>query len=296
MRAALVIWALKLGWAVQASAAQAPLPALPASEPLEQALPAAQPPITYTGAELDRIVSPIALYPDPLLAQVLAAATFPDQVPDAANWADDHHYLSSSGLAAAISEDRLPWDPSVQSLLPFPSVLEMMASDMAWTDEIRTAFLAQRQDVMDAVQRMRIKARDFGYLHSNDRISVSSGPYVEILPIDPAYIVVPYYDPALVFVAPRRGIAIGAAIRFDFGVRLGPVFSPWGWGVTRFAWADHALILNNVRWERTWVNRASYVHPYTARPIEHHLLIPRTAQEREHERHGRPAGHEKHHG
>ena len=76
MRTALVIWALKLGWAVQASAAQAPLPALPASEPFEQALPAAQPPVTYTAAELDRIVSPIALYPDPLLAQVLAAATF----------------------------------------------------------------------------------------------------------------------------------------------------------------------------------------------------------------------------
>jgi hypothetical protein len=269
---------------------------LPASEPLEQALPAAQPPVTYAAAELDRIVSPIALYPDPLLAQVLAAATFPDQVPDAANWADDHHYLSSSGLTAAISEDRLPWDPSVQSLMPFPSVLEMMASDMAWTEEIGTAFLAQRQDVMDAVQRMRGKARDFGYLHSNDRISVSSGPYVEILPIDPAYIVVPYYDPALVFVAPHRGVAIGAAIRFDFGVRLGPAFSPWGWGVTRFAWADHALILNNVRWERTWANRASYLHPYTVRPIEHHLLIPRTTQEREHERHGRPAGHEKHHG
>jgi hypothetical protein len=142
---------------------------------------------------------------------------------------------------------------------------------------------------MDAVQRMRVKAKDFSFLHSNDRVTVSSGPYVEILPIDPAYMVVPYYDPALVFVAPRRGVVIGAAIRFDFGVRLGPAFSPWGWGVTRFAWADHALILNNVRWERTWANRASYLHPYTVRPVEHHLLIPRTAQEREHERHGRPA-------
>src|SRR4030095_17000961 len=99
MRAALVFWALKLVWAVQAGARQPPLPALPASEPLEQALPAAQPPVTYTAAELDRIVSPIALYPDPLLAQVLAAATFSDQVPDAANWADDHHYLSRRALA-----------------------------------------------------------------------------------------------------------------------------------------------------------------------------------------------------
>ena len=87
---------------------------------------------------------PIALYPDPLLAQVLAAATFPQDVPDAARWADEHHYLTGKALTDAIAADRLPWDPSVQALLPFPSVLEMLASDMPWIhdagrDGFRTA-------------------------------------------------------------------------------------------------------------------------------------------------------------
>jgi Protein of unknown function (DUF3300) len=89
------------------------------------------PPPAYPPQELDRLVSRIALYPDPLLSQILAAATFPDQVPDAAQWADQHHYLTGDALARAISDDHLPWDPSVQALLPFPSVLDMMASDMA---------------------------------------------------------------------------------------------------------------------------------------------------------------------
>jgi len=86
-----------------------------------------QSPPPYSPSQLDRLVSRIALYPDPLLAQVLAAATFPDQIPDAAGWADQHHYLSGEDLARAISDDMLPWDPSAQALLPFPSVLEMMA-------------------------------------------------------------------------------------------------------------------------------------------------------------------------
>src|ERR1700676_325925 len=114
----------------------------------------AQPPLLPPG-ELERLVSRVALYPDPLIAQVLAAATFSDQIPDAARWADQHHYLNGDALARAISDDRLPWDPSVQALLPFPSVLDMMASDMNWTSQLGNAFLAQNADVMDAVQRMR---------------------------------------------------------------------------------------------------------------------------------------------
>lgn len=163
----------------------------------------AQAPPSYSPEQLDRLVSRIALYPDPLLAQVLAAATFSDQIPDAAKWADEHHYLTGDELAKAISEDHLSWDPSVLALLPFPSVLEMMASDMKWTRDMGDAFLAQHQDVMDAIQRMRQKAKDFGYLRSNDRIVVSGGPYIEILPVDPAFICVPAYDPLVVF--SRRG-------------------------------------------------------------------------------------------
>src|SRR5271157_2188252 len=83
--------------------------------------------------QLDNVVSRIALYPDPLLAQVLTAATYSDQIPDAASWADHHSYLSGDELAQAIQEDNPPWDPSVLALLPFPSVLDQMERDMNWT-------------------------------------------------------------------------------------------------------------------------------------------------------------------
>src|SRR5580692_2216092 len=105
-------------------------------------------PPAYPPSELEQLVSRIALYPDPLLAQVLAAATFPDQIPEAARWADEHHYLTGEQLTEAIAADRLTWDPSVQALLPFPSVLDMMASAMPWTQELGEAFLAQREGVM----------------------------------------------------------------------------------------------------------------------------------------------------
>ena len=89
---------------------------------------------------------------------------FPTRYRDAAHWADEHHYLTGQALADSIQADQLPWDPSVQALLPFPSVLAMRSSDMNWTTDLGNAFLAQQQDVMDAVQRERRKARDFGYL------------------------------------------------------------------------------------------------------------------------------------
>src|SRR6516225_1433982 len=120
------------------------------------AIPAlAQAPPSFPPGQLDQLVARIALYPDPLLAQVLAAATYPDQIPDAAAWADEHHYLQGQDLANAISGDQLPWDPSVQALLPFPSVLVMMASAMKWTTQQRDAFLPQQFDVQNAVQHQR---------------------------------------------------------------------------------------------------------------------------------------------
>ncbi len=263
----------------------------------------AQAPPSYAPEQLDRLVARIALYPDPLLAQVLAAATFPDQIPEAARWADQHHYLTGEALAEAIQADQLPWDPSVQALLPFPSVLDMMASNMDWTTDLGNAFLAQQQDVMDAVQRERQRARDFGYLRSNGQIVVSSGPYITIMPVNPAFMVVPYYDPGIVFVRPRPGFVVGGAIRFGFGVTIGGFFRPWGWGVGRFDWRAHSVIINNSPWRRTWVNRREYVHPYPGvrrfppgeRVPERHELHERSERERAAPREGRRP-EEEHHG
>ncbi len=285
------------------SAALTILAAIVAAPAFTQAPP--PPPPSFPPPQLDQLVARIALYPDPLLAQILAAATYPNDIPAAAQWADQHHYLTGQALAAAIGADQLPWDPSVQALLPFPSVLDMMNSDMNWTAQMGNAFLAQPQDVMDAVQRQRALAQRYGYLSTNGQVVVSGGPYITILPVNPGFIVVPYYDPAVVFFAPRPGFVIGGAIHFGFGVTIGGFFAPWGWvaGGIRFDWGAHAVFLNNARWGRTWANRAVYVHPYAGirrpapgfvRPPEAHTLRPRSEPERVAPRQGRPSPREEH--
>jgi hypothetical protein len=294
--------ALFVGSLGSSALAQAPLPAPP--PPDVQGAPLPAPPqvaASYPPQELDRIVSPIALYPDPLLGQVLTAATFSPEIPEAARWADQHHYVPPAELPAAIAADQLPWQPSVQALLPFPQVLGMMAGDMPWTEEIGAAFLAGPDQVMDAVQRMRQSAYNYGYLRSNAQVVVRRGPFIEIVPVDPAFVVVPYYNPAVVFVTPRPGVVVAGAVRFGFGVRLGVAFAPWGWGTTRFGWGEHVLVVNNAPWRRTWVNRAVYVHPFVAVPryavprgavvargasVEAHAVHARTERERAAEREG----------
>jgi hypothetical protein len=260
------------------------------------------PPPPLPPAQLDRLVDRIALYPDPLLAQILAAATYSDQIPDAARWADQHHYLSGQALANAVQADQLPWDPSVQALLPFPSVLDMMASDIGWTQQIGDAFLAQQQDVMDAVQRERAKAREYGYLRTNGQVVASGGPYITIMPANPNFIVLPAYDPGVVFFPPRPGFVVGGAIHFGFGITIGTFFRPWGWGYNSFDWGRHVVVINNAPWRRTWAGRAAYVHPYAApvrrfegpRPVERHELHERTPAEREAPRRGERAPREEH--
>jgi len=246
------------------------------------------PPPMLPPGELDRLVSRIALYPDPLLAQVLAGATYTDEIPQAASWAEQHSYLHGDALAHAISEDHLPWDPSVQALLPFPSVLDMMARDMAWTSQLGNAFMAQQQDVMDAVQRERHRAYDYGYLRTGSQVVVTPGPYITIAPVNPGFYYVPLYDPLIVFAPPRPGFFVGGAIRFGGGITIGAAFAPWGWGFARFGWANHAVIINNHPWTRTWAGRREYVHPYNlpryapGRRVEHHEV--RGGERREEER------------
>jgi len=267
-----------------------------APPPQDQAPPSLPP------EQLDRLVSRVALYPDPLLAQVLAAATFPDDIQPAAQWADEHHYLRGQELANAIQGDQLPWDPSVQALLPFPNVLDEMANDMNWTQQLGNAFLTQRQDVMDAVQRERHKAYEYGYLRSNQQVVVNPGPYISIAPANPDYVVVPYYDPAVVYFAPRPGFFVGGAIRFGFGISVGTWFRPWGWGYSRFDWGRHEFFVNDHRWDRRWDNRRMYVHPGygpgvrrwdAGRRAEPHQLIRRDEHERRafHEGRERPEEH-----
>ncbi|MDE3196866.1 MAG: DUF3300 domain-containing protein, partial [Acidobacteriota bacterium] len=235
----------------------------------------------FTPQQLDGMVSRIALYPDPLLAQILTASTYSNDIPDAAGWARAHAYLSGGDpLARAIRDDNLPWDPSIVSLLPFPQVLDIMAGDMGWTQQLGNAVLADRGAVMDAIQRQRALAYNYGYLRTNGQIRVvTPGPAdIEILPVDPAYVYVPYYDPYVVYARPRPGFFLGGAITFGPRVGIG-VFAPWGWGGTAFGWRNHAIIVNNRPWQRTWTNRDVYVHPYAAprpqivdRRTEHHEL------------------------
>jgi hypothetical protein len=253
------------------------------------------PPPLMGPADLDRLVQRVALYPDSLLAQVMAAATYSDQIPEADQWANQHAALHGDALAHAIEEDHLPWDASVQALLPFPQTLELMAGDMAWTQQLGNAFLAQRNDVMDAVQRDRRAAERFGYLRTNGYYSVvNAGGFIEINPVVAGVFVVPVYNPAVVFYAPRPGFAIGAAISFGPRIALGVSFAPWGWGpgvIARFDWGGHGVFVNNHPWGRTWVNRGTYVHPSAlphyepARRVESHRVPPPRRIE---ERRGRP--------
>jgi hypothetical protein len=211
------------------------------------------------------MVARIALYPDPLLAQILTASTFSNQIPDAAGWARAHAYLNGDQLARAIQDDGLPWDPSVIALLPFPTVLDMLSGDMAWTQDMGNAVLANRAAMMDAVQRQRTLAQSYGYLRSNGQIRVvNAGPGdIEILPVDPAFVYVPYYNPYVVYARPRPGFLVGGAITFGPRIVVGS-FAPWGWGSAAFGWREHRIVVNNRPWERTWVNRQTYAHPYAA--------------------------------
>jgi hypothetical protein len=131
-------------------------------------------------------------------------------IPQAAAWADQHSYLKGDALAQAMQADHLQWDPSILALFPFPSILDMMARDPAWTQQFGNAVLTQNSDVMDAVQRMRQRAHSYGYLASNSYINVvSSGGYIQILPLNPGVIYVPSYDPVIVFAPPRPGFVVG---------------------------------------------------------------------------------------
>lgn len=243
--------------------------------------------------QLEQLAQPIALYPDGLLAQVLTAATYSQEIPAAAAWANEHAYLKGDALAQAMQQDNLSFDPSVMALLPFPSVLNYMAQYMGWTQALGNAVLSQRDQIMNAVQQLRQEAYNYGYLQNNSyqRIVYAPGA-IEIMPVAPGFYYVPYYNPGVVFVRPRPGFAITAAIRFGPGITIGAAFAPWGWGAVGFGWSAHTILIDNHPWGRTWVNRGAYVHPYahpyarpTGPPVEHHDVHGGHAHDDHHDHH-----------
>jgi hypothetical protein len=243
--------------------AQNPPPPPPPPPAAEAAPPPAPPGPLLTEKQLENLVARIALYPDPLLAQILTSSTYWNEIPEAAAWANEHSYLKGDALADAIRADNLQWDPSVLALIPFPSVLNLMAQDLAWTEQLGSAVLTRRADVMDAVQRLRKKAREFGYLRTNPYCTVvENDGYIEIFPVNPAYIYVPTYDPLVVFAAPRPGFFIGGAIGWGPAVVITAGFFPWGWAHPYFGWRAHAIFFDATPWGRVWANRGYYFQPY----------------------------------
>src|ERR1700677_1915704 len=204
---------------------------------------------TQTPAQLQQLVAPIALYPDSLVAQVLAASTFPAQIVEADRWLQNNSTLKGDALAQAV--DQMSWDPSVKALTAFPSVLGNMDKNLSWTSSLGDAYYNQQQDVMDAVQVMRQKAQAAGNLKSTDQQTVTAQDNtIQIQPADPQVVYVPAYDPWLIYgypvVAwpgwyPYPGIWFGGpylSFGVGFGIGWGGGFG-WGWGNWGFAWLYH---------------------------------------------------------
>jgi hypothetical protein len=234
------------------------------------AVRAADEPPHYSAEKLDELVAPVALYPDPILSQVMTASTFPDQVKAASEWSTQHKNVQGDALAQAMADANLDWDPSVQALVPFPSVLETMTRDSGWLIDFGNAVLAQRGDTMDSVQRMRKKAQDAGNLTSSEYIKVenTSPTVIEIQPANPQVIYVPTYDPAVVYAPPppsASGNAAAAAIfAFAAGVMVAEVFDDDWYGGCGFYWSSHTVVVHHSAWGCTWVNRYTYHPPYPA--------------------------------
>ena len=201
---------------------------------------AGMPQKTFPGEQLDQLVAPVALYPDSLLTQVLMASTYPLEVVKAVNWLKQNKDLKGEAFASALEKQQ--WDPSVKSLANFPEVLQMMNDRIDWTQKLGDAFLAQQKDVMNAVQRLRAKARAEGNLKTTrEQKVVVEKETIIIEPASPQVIYVPAYNPAVVYgVWPYSayppyyyyppGYAAGAAaVGFASGVAVG---AAWGyaWG------------------------------------------------------------------
>jgi uncharacterized membrane protein YgcG len=205
--------------------------------------------------ELQQLVAPIALYPDALLAQILAASTYPTQIVEADRWMQSHTNLKGEELAKEV--DKQEWDPSVKAITQFPSVLENMDKNLSWTSSLGDAYINQPQDVTEAVQTLRQQARNAGHLNSNEQENVTTqGSTIIIEPANPEVVYVPAYDPWLVYGAPIiaypgwypvPGIfwgGVGLSFGIGFGIGYFGGFG-WGWGHWGYDWHGRSAFFDH---------------------------------------------------
>src|SRR5271167_4969721 len=181
--------------------------------------------VPATAEELQAVVAPIALYPDALVAQILTAATFPDQIAIASYWLESNKSLTGSALVSAVNAQT--WDPSVKALTQFPSVLSNMATNLSWTSQLGEDYHNQQADVMTAIQTLRAKAKADGNLKSGSQITVvqQSPQVIVIQPTNPQIVYVPQYNPAVVYGTPYvvpsyTGWDVAAAGIIGFGAGI----------------------------------------------------------------------------
>jgi len=223
--------------------------------------------------ELKGLVAPIALYPDNLVAEVLAAATFPDQVAIADYWLQQHKNLTGSALVQAV--DKQSWDASVKGLTQFPSVLNNMAKSLSWTSQLGEAYHNQKSEVMSAIQTLRAQAKAAGNLKSTSQMTVvqKTPQTIVIEPSNPDVVYVPQYNPAVIYGYPyvtpgysAGDVAAASAISFGAGVALGAwAGGGWGWNSWGCNWGGGSVTYNrnnfygNAAWHGGY---AGGYHPY----------------------------------
>ena len=224
-----------------------------------------------TPEQLQQLVAPIALYPDSLVAQILAASTFPEQVVEADRWVQAHPDLKGDDLGKAV--DQQDWDPSVKALTAFPTVLGNMDKNLSWTSSLGDAYYNQQQDVTEAVQVMRQRAQSAGDLKDTPQQNVTTdGSTIVIQPANPDVVYVPAYDPWAVYGDPilpwpgwydYPGIWYGGPY-LSFGLGFGIGFFGgfgWGWGNWGFDWHNHYAIYDHNRYysrSSTFYNRDNF--------------------------------------
>jgi len=226
-------------------------PIVLAQEPQPQSSPPAEEAPKIPNDQLDSLVAPIALYPDPLLAQTLAASTYPLEIIQLQQWMEKNKTLKGKALTVAV--EKLNWDPSVQAMATFPDVVKLLGDSIAWTSDLGNAFLAQQSDVMDAVQRMRAKASGAGKLKTSQEQKVETkqveGKTVVVIEqTNPQVVYVPSYDPVVVYGPPVYPYPpvyypTGRLLAFGAGVAIGAAWGNgnWGWGC---GWGNNNVNIN----------------------------------------------------